>query len=198
MPRQDRSRRPPSRSPAADDAARDRAASSSVISSRAGFDPARAEIELDERGEQHGIVAGRLPIEILARDEHVAGGDGGSRQDGSALPILRVEPHGLPQRVERLDRSDLGLEIVVDCAESDRGLGGLPHLLQRARRAQPGLEVGRVERAEADRDVGDAGAVAARAPPGADGGQVALGVGEQALLRRDVRQQQLRRLRRRA
>ena len=31
------------------------------------FDPVGAEIELDERSEQHGIVAGRLPIEILAR-----------------------------------------------------------------------------------------------------------------------------------
>src|SRR4029079_19045635 len=73
-----------------------------------------------------------------------------------------------------------------------RSLGRLPHLFQRPRRFEPGVEVGGVERAEADRYVRYAGAIAARATTGADGCEVALGVREEALLRRNIRQQELR------
>ena len=52
---------------------------------RAGFDSPGSEIELDQRREQHRIVAGGFPIQVIPRHQHVAGCHGRAGEDGAAV-----------------------------------------------------------------------------------------------------------------
>ena len=81
-------------------------------------------------------------------------------------------------------------------AEARGGLFVPAHLRERPRGGVPRLEIRRVERPEPHDDLRGAGLVAAGAPLRRDRVQLRLRVGQQALLLRDVRQVQLRRLRR--
>ena len=90
------------------------------------------------------------------------------RQHRPRLALERVDAHELLERVDGLDRSAFLEEIVVQRLESLPGFLFVAHLLEGAGGREPGVEVGRVDRAETNDNLRCAAAIALRATPRGD------------------------------
>ena len=110
----------------------------------------------------------------------------GLRQNRSRLAFERVDADELLERVDGLRGPALLHQIVVQRLETLPGFLFLAHLLEDAGGGEPRLEICRVDRAQPDDDLRGATAIALRAASCGNGVQMGLGIGEQALPRRDI------------
>ncbi len=152
------------------------------------------QLDLRQRQQERGVLPGAVLVEKFTRAGEVAGLERRLGEDRSRRGLERVDADKLLERIDRFRGSSLFEQVVVQGPEALAGFFLLAHLFERSRGGQTGLEVRGIDGAELDDDFGGAPPIALGAAARGNRIEVRLGIGEETLPGRDVRELNLRRL----